>query len=74
MTKRVEPSTANKRAVMTWLSSAEHHLFAKIAESHNVTIAAYLRSIIVDALVEERERLGRGSVRIDDGQARNVDS
>lgn len=43
----------NKRPVTTWLSKEDYSLFCLIAQQHGVTVAVYLRAIVIDALAEE---------------------
>jgi hypothetical protein len=50
------PYKALRKPICTWLSLSDYELFCALAASIGVTPAAYLRSIVVDALAEERER------------------
>lgn len=43
-----------KHPVCTWLSESDYAQFATLARANGVSVAAYLRSIVVDVLVEER--------------------
>lgn len=45
-----------KKPTCTWLSDADHNRLSALAEANGVTVAAYLRSIIVDALADEAAR------------------
>ena len=39
--------------LMTWVSADERAKFVALAKAHNVTAAAFLRAIVVDALADE---------------------
>ena len=43
-----------QKSVATWLSEQDFALVQSLAASNNVTIAAFLRAVIVDALNDER--------------------
>lgn len=45
-----------RRPVGTWLPVAEHQKLCAIAEAHGVTVATYLKAIVVDVLAEEEIR------------------
>lgn len=45
-----------RRPICTWLSAADYAKFAAIAEANDVTVAAYLRGIVVDAIAEETSK------------------
>lgn len=52
-----EPHDYNLRnkPLTTWLSHSQGERFAAIAKAHGVSIAAFLRSIVVDILDEEAQ-------------------
>lgn len=47
------PEVVLKRPVCTWLAEADYERFETIARSHGVTVAAFLRSIVVDAIADD---------------------
>jgi hypothetical protein len=53
----MKPSgTVLRRPACTWLSVPDYEKLSAIAGAHNVTLAAYLRSIIVDVIADETAR------------------
>jgi hypothetical protein len=47
------PNEVLRKPITTWLSSADHERFLRAAAEQHVTAAAYLRSIVVDAVAED---------------------
>lgn len=47
------------RLVAAWIPVADFELLTSRAGAHNVTISAYVRAIIVDAMEEEAEFLSK---------------
>ncbi len=45
-----------RRPICTWLSAADYAKFAAVAQANGVTVAAYLRSIVVDVIEEETSK------------------
>jgi hypothetical protein len=41
------------RHVSTWITESDFDMLQKIAKDNNVTIATYLRGIVVDAIQDE---------------------
>ena len=50
------PDRVLKKPVTTWLETLDYEKFSAIAESNGVTVAAYLRAIIVDVIADETAR------------------
>lgn len=53
-----------KRPLCTWLTAEDYDSFAAIASANGVTMAAYLRSIVVDAIAEETTVRVEGSLEL----------
>lgn len=51
------PEVVLKRPICTWLSAADYAKFKAVADSHGVTTAAYLRSIVVDVVEDDLQRV-----------------
>ena len=51
------PYNRENEPVTTWLTPDERAKFAALAKAHNVSVAAYLRALVVDALAEENYTL-----------------
>lgn len=51
------PDTVLKKPVCTWLNQNDYLTFAALADRQGVSVAAYLRSIVVDAIAEETTKL-----------------
>ena len=50
------PDKVLKRPIATWLSLEDYEKFKDLAEASGVTLASYLRSIVVDAIADEADR------------------
>lgn len=68
----------NTGRISLYLSKDEQRYFTELVKSHNVTPYAYLRAIVIDALVEEgyvaRVQLGRAPGRSPIREASSRDS
>ena len=45
-----------RKPICTWVTAMDYQKFHAIADANGVTVAAYLRSMVVDVLVEEAAR------------------
>jgi hypothetical protein len=58
------PEKVLKKPIATWLNLEDYEKFKDLAEASGVTPAAYLRSIVIDAIADEADRkvirLGEG--------------
>jgi hypothetical protein len=57
MKPRRAPDSALQKPVCTWLSIKDHLSLTELAKSNKVTVASYLRAIIVDVIAEEHASL-----------------
>ena len=48
-----------RRPICTWVNVLDYQMFHDIAVSNGVTIAAYLRAMVIDILAEEAEKSPR---------------
>lgn len=48
-----------RRCIATWISKPEFEALKGFADSNNVTVASFVRSIIVDAINDETDRKAR---------------
>ena len=48
-----KPESVLKKPVATWLSRSDYDKFIALVDKNNVTIATYLRAIIIDIIAEE---------------------
>lgn len=56
---RKHPKRLLKNPIGTWLNSEDYEKFKVLAKAHGVTHAAYLRSIVIDAIADEADRVIR---------------
>lgn len=52
------------KSIATWILKTDFEQLQQLAAKNNVTIAAYLRAIIVDALQDEAELLQNNAARL----------
>lgn len=52
------PDRVLRKPVCTWVSRTDYERFHAIADSNGVTVAAYLRAMIVDVLAEGGPKIG----------------
>ena len=65
------PKRVLRKPIATWLNLDDYEKFKALSEAAGVTQAAYLRSIVIDAIVDEGDRVIRlGAGWRDDGRAR----
>ena len=57
------PEKVLRKPVTTWLSDCDYLAFKTIAEANGVTVASYLRGIVVDVINEETNQEARPVVR-----------
>ena len=48
-----------RRPICTWVNVLDYQMFHDIAVSNGVTIAAYLRAMVIDVLAEETQKSSR---------------
>ena len=56
MTAKKDPEVVLRKPICTWLSKAQYERFKILADASGVTVATYLRSIVIDALDDEISR------------------
>ena len=47
---------AFKHPVTAWLTKADYDFLKRFAVDNNVSVSAYMRAIVIDAIMEEKER------------------
>lgn len=52
-----KPPKEDKHPVSTWLSTSERDKLVAIAAHHNVSIAAFIRGVLVDVIAEDIMKL-----------------
>ena len=53
-----------RKPICTWLSESDYRAFETVATSNRVTVAAYLRSIVIDAIQEDMDALAHKMERV----------
>ena len=50
------PGKAFKRPITAWFTRDDYDFLKRIAAENKVTVSAYMRAVLIDAIAEERER------------------
>ena len=50
------PERVLRHPICTWLTVSDYETISGLAKANGVSMAAYVRAILVDAIEEERER------------------